>query len=259
MALLVVALVVVVVTRIVGAVGSLFDGGPGATASSRPSTAVSPSPTPTLIAPAECAFGHEPASLAAYGDWDSTLLDTTFKLPKSYRPPNLRSVREAGFAEAGMLVRSLVVEDLAALRQAALDGGVPIDVVAAYRSFAQQASLFDRRKSELGLKATERKTARAGHSEHQLGTALDFKTKGEADVDRKWDTTPTGAWMQGNAWRFGFARSYPDGETDATCYASEPWHYRYFGRDLAAQIHASGLTVREFLWNRQHGGPPSIP
>jgi D-alanyl-D-alanine carboxypeptidase len=41
---------------------------------------------------------------------------------------------------------------------------------------------------------------------------------------------------------------YPDGKTDRTCYDYEPWHYRYLGRDLAKQIHDSGLTIREYLW-----------
>jgi D-alanyl-D-alanine carboxypeptidase len=59
-------------------------------------------------------------------------------------------------------------------------------------------------------------------------------------------------WMADNAWRFGFVLSYPKGRSDQTCYAYEPWHYRYFGRDLAAKIHASGLTTREYLWRAEH-------
>ena len=37
-----------------------------------------------------------------------------------------------------------------------------------------------------------------------------------------------------------------------TCYDYEPWHFRYLGRELAAQIHASGLTTREYLWAQLH-------
>lgn len=42
--------------------------------------------------------------------------------------------------------------------------------------------------------------------------------------------------------------SYPKGKQDLVCYSYEPWHYRYFGRDLAKQIHDSGVTPREYLW-----------
>jgi hypothetical protein len=42
--------------------------------------------------------------------------------------------------------------------------------------------------------------------------------------------------------------SYPKGKQDVVCYHYEPWHYRYYGRDLAKKIHDSGLTPREYLW-----------
>ena len=45
--------------------------------------------------------------------------------------------------------------------------------------------------------------------------------------------------------------SYPKGKTSVTCYAYEPWHFRYVGRAVAAKIHASGLTPREYLWRQQ--------
>jgi D-alanyl-D-alanine carboxypeptidase len=54
--------------------------------------------------------------------------------------------------------------------------------------------------------------------------------------------------MAANAWQYGFVMSYPKGATAVTCYASEPWHFRYVGRDLAAQVHASGSTLRAYLW-----------
>jgi len=44
---------------------------------------------------------------------------------------------------------------------------------------------------------------------------------------------------------------YPRGAFDLTCYDYEPWHYRYVGRALAAEIVASGLTPRQLLWTRQ--------
>jgi D-alanyl-D-alanine carboxypeptidase len=46
--------------------------------------------------------------------------------------------------------------------------------------------------------------------------------------------------------------SYPKGKASVSCYDYEPWHYRYVGRNLAAEIVASGLTPREFLWRIDH-------
>jgi D-alanyl-D-alanine carboxypeptidase len=244
------------VFRIGGAVGSALRSTPGRTALTSPSATVTNSPsspgTPIVpvAVPPPCAKGNDPAADARSVDWARTLLDPQYRLPASYVPPKLVSVADAGFNKVGALViRSIVIQDLTALRQAAAGAGNPIDIVAAYRSYNEQASLFSRRKLQLGLAEAERKTARAGHSEHQLGTALDFKTLGEVDVTAGWDSAPAGLWMLENAWTFGFIQSYPKGKSKVACYGYEPWHYRYFGRDRAAAIHQSALTVREYLWN----------
>ena len=51
--------------------------------------------------------------------------------------------------------------------------------------------------------------------------------------------------------------SYPKGKTTLTCYMYEPWHYRYVGRDVAAKVRASGLTLREYLWRQQEWPAPT--
>jgi zinc D-Ala-D-Ala carboxypeptidase len=230
---------------------------PAASASKGPveSSPPSPGPSPSVqLAPLpECEYGSVQAPNADYGDWRVTLLDTTFGLPKTYVPPGLVSTALAGF-DGGFQVRKRVIKDLRALREAAEDAGHPVALVAAYRSYAQQAQLFAMRRAKLGYDRALLRTARPGHSEHQLGTTLDFKTRGHRDVNRKWGTTATGRWMAENAWRFGFVESYPEGKGAVTCYSFEPWHFRFVGRLLAERIHDSGLTPREFLWNwnQQH-------
>jgi D-alanyl-D-alanine carboxypeptidase len=54
--------------------------------------------------------------------------------------------------------------------------------------------------------------------------------------------------MQANAWRYGFVMTYPKGQSADHCYDYEPWHYRYVGRDLAAALRGSGMTLREAIW-----------
>lgn len=194
-----------------------------------------------------CSVGDARARLRSYEDWDRTLLDTRLRLPATYEPPDLVSIRRAGFKTA-RLVRRLLIEDLAALRSAAEAAGNPVDITWGYRSYGTQRWVFEYWSKRKGRDATLRTAARAGHSEHQLGTALDFKSEGALNVDTGWRYEPAGVWMRENAWRFGFVESYPFGQESVTCYAHEPWHYRYFGRSLAAKIRASGLTTREYLW-----------
>lgn len=179
------------------------------------------------------------------------MVDTRLGLKPSYAPSDLVSVQQAGFTEP-FLVRSPVIDDLAALRVAAERAGNPIGIAAGYRSYLSQDSLYRRRIQTEGRKMAQAKTARAGHSEHQLGTTLDFKTAGASDVDSSWEAEPAGKWLAENSWKYGFVMSYPAGRTRQTCYWYEPWHYRYFGRERAKKIHASGLTAREYLWKEQH-------
>lgn len=256
-ALLVLVLVFFLVSRLISEFVSLFDSGGGRTpgqASGHPS----PSKSPTPIRPPSCAYGNRFAAFRDYDEWQVTLVDTTYRLPRAYVPPGLKPISKAGF-KGSLLVRGELIDDLAALREAAGKNGTPIDVVAAYRSYDRQESLFERRTRDLGRQLALAKTARPGHSEHQLGTAVDFKSAGEKDVTEGWDRTPTGRWVTQNAWRFGFIQSYPRGLEEVTCYGNEPWHYRYFGRTLAGEIHRSELTVREFLWNEQKRGASPIP
>ena len=218
--------------------------------------AVHPEGTPSakaageIPAPPECRYGDRPTPLRHPRHWSRTLLDTHFALPPSYEPPDLVSTRTAGFEEDEP-IREIVIDDLSALRSAAERAGNPVEVTWGYRSYATQRWVFRYWSERKGRRKTLLTAARPGHSEHQLGTALDFRTKGAANVDDTWTSEPAGRWMARNAWRFGFVMSYPRGSEDVTCYSYEPWHYRYFGRARAAEIHESGLTPREYLWSER--------
>jgi zinc D-Ala-D-Ala carboxypeptidase len=209
------------------------------------------SPSSNVAALPACIYGDDLAEHVGYDDWDRSLLDTRYRLPSDYRPPDLVPVSDAGF-DSDLEIRQLVVVDLAALRIAAAEAGHPVEVLAAHRSFAEQRALFEERKEQFGYDRSLDKTARAGHSEHQLGTAVDFKSAGEVDVTQAWGEDPTGRWVAENAHRFGFVLSYPKDRRSETCYPYEPWHFRYMGRDEATKVRASGLTLREYLW-RQEG------
>ena len=128
----------------------------------------------------------------------------------------------------------------------------------AYRSYANQKATFDYWVRVDGYATAIKESARAGHSEHQLGTTLDFRSYGGSAPWNysDWATTKAGAWLKANAWKYGFIMSYPKGKSAVTCYAYEPWHYRYVGRDVAAKVRASKLTLREYLWKQQTATPP---
>lgn len=190
--------------------------------------------------------------LAAPAATDPTLtvLDRTYALPAGYVPPDLVPAERAGLvgASGDRLVRSIVVDDLAAMRAAWDAEGLTIELESAYRSFASQAATFNSWVARLGYAGGLLRTARPGHSEHQLGTAIDVVSPGWSGRFGDWAAeTAEGAWMAAHAWEYGFVMSYPADSTTDTCFGYEPWHYRWVGRDVAAEHRASGLTLRRFL------------
>ena len=195
-----------------------------------------------------CRYDDILTSPRGYDDWEVTLVDTILRLPKAYAPPDLVKVSSLGVPGKGQ-VRAVMAEDLKAMSDAAAAAGNPIGVHSPYRSYATQVSVFNHWVDVHGYKRALQLSARPGHSEHQLGLAVDFRSDPPvATLQGSWGATPAGKWMRNHAWEYGFVMSYPKGKIGTVCYDYEPWHFRYLGRDLAAQVHASGLTVRQYLW-----------
>jgi D-alanyl-D-alanine carboxypeptidase len=195
-----------------------------------------------------CRYDDVMTTPRGFDDWSITLVDTILRLPRTYVPPDLVSVSQAGIAGHGK-VRAIVIDDLTAMAEAAAAAGNAIGVESAYRSYDDQVATFNHWVATSGYAAALTFSARPGHSEHQLGLAIDFRSDpGGSPFTGSWGQTPAGKWMRLHAWEFGFIRSYPPNDKAVTCYASEAWHYRYVGRDMAAAIHASGLTTRQYLW-----------
>ncbi|HTK45728.1 MAG TPA: M15 family metallopeptidase, partial [Patescibacteria group bacterium] len=207
--------------------------------------ALAPSDVRGVGALPACRYDDIMTTPRGYDDWSTTLVDTILRLPRSYVPPDLVSVSQAGIAGHGR-IRAIAIDDLRAMTEAAAAAGNAIGVESAYRSYADQVSTFNHWVATSGYAAALTYSARPGHSEHQLGLAIDFRSDpGGSPFTGSWGQTPAGKWMRLHAWEYGFIRSYPPKEQAVTCYASEAWHYRYVGLDLAAAIHASGLTTRE--------------
>lgn len=196
--------------------------------SSRPAPA-----KPTAATPVDsCQPGAIPAPHAAYDDWALTVLDAQRAIGPDYVPPDLVDASLANF-DSRFRLRSLVVEPLRAMDRAAAGDGVRLLMTSAYRSYQEQSDTYKALEAQLGPEDAARRAALPGHSEHQLGTAVDFAREGGAYE-----------WLAAHASAYGFVASYARGDS---CYEYEPWHYRYVGVDLAARVEASGQSLHDFL------------
>jgi D-alanyl-D-alanine carboxypeptidase len=152
--------------------------------------------------------------------------------PPTYKPASLTRIQtERLRTEAAKAYQQMV--------KAAKAKGVNIVAVSGYRSYDQQASLYDSYVAQYGQETADTIAARAGHSEHQTGLAMDVgNASGACALQDCFDETPVGAWVAKYAHEYGFIIRYPEGEQAVTGYAYEPWHLRYVGTELATSIHA---------------------
>lgn len=115
----------------------------------------------------------------------------------------------------------------------AMQGGIDLKIISAYRSFEEQISVKTGYKVIYGSGANKF-SADQGYSEHQLGTTIDFTTPKLKILSLQLESDPAYKWLTENAYRFGFVLSYPKGNS---YYQYEPWHWRFVGIQLAKRLH----------------------
>lgn len=142
-------------------------------------------------------------------------------------------------ASRGVMVDERIAEPLDTMIERAERDDIELEAVSAHRSFSYQKSLYERYVERDGKKAADTYSARPGHSEHQLGLAVDMRgADGEHELEPAFKHTPAGRWIAAHAHEFGFVVRYQDGQRRITGYEPEPWHLRYVGTDVARFLHA---------------------
>ncbi|KQZ23463.1 M15 family metallopeptidase [Microbacterium sp. Root553] len=124
-----------------------------------------------------------------------------------------------------------------------------------YRSYDLQVATHASHVRTDGQAGADASSARAGHSEHQTGLAIDLVAcESSCGAIESFGATAQGDWIAANAWEYGFIVRYEQVGSGITGYKPEPWHLRYVGRDLAAAYHQGGYhTLEEFF------GLPAAP
>jgi D-alanyl-D-alanine carboxypeptidase len=169
--------------------------------------------------------------------------------PQDYEADDLETVPIVA-ANSNDQLREEAADALGAMADAyENDTGDEIQAQSAYRSFNEQTGVYAGWVSSLGQKAADLTSARPGHSEHQTGWAVDISSvPPECSLVPCFGKTQAGKWLKKNSWEYGFIVRYPDGETDITGYEYEPYHMRYVGLELAAEMRETGIsTMEEFF------------
>ena len=178
------------------------------------------------------------------------LVDRSHSLPPTYAPDDHVPLRAYGVPTRGsgvLRLRHAAAEHLGRLVEAAATDGEELVVASAYRSYEAQQLSHKRLASVYGAGAGGM-SALPGHSQHQLGTAVDFTNAAVGyQVWLPFGETTAYRWLEHHAQEYGFVLAYPRGREEETGYQWEPWHYRYVGVKNAQRLEKSSLSLQEFL------------
>jgi D-alanyl-D-alanine carboxypeptidase len=249
---------------------------PASPTSARPATTAEPAAgatatmtaTPTIwptvtrqVLPPDVAAGLAPCAERQVSDDLLIVVTQQFGLPESYVPPDLAPLSD--YFSSGVTVgiessvRVGLIEPLQRLLDAMHAAELAPSILSGYRSYGEQYLAWKWWNSQYPERVAIM-SAPAGHSEHQLGTTVDF---GSPALDHLFHvdfaTTAEGLWLVENAHLYGFTMSYPADSYAITGFKYEPWHFRYVGPELATALRDSGQTLTE--WQLANLPPPCIP
>lgn len=172
--------------------------------------------------------------------WYLLLVNRDHPLPGDFMEREIDLIDLPG----GEMVDARIYDPLMEMLDAAKEEG-PI-VVSGYRTADKQQSLYDDKVKKYLKQGYSQSEATAlaqqwvavpGTSEHQAGLAVDINGA----------TYDIYLWLQENSYKYGFIFRYPGNKTHITGVAEEVWHYRYVGKEAAAEIYERGICLEEYL------------
>jgi D-alanyl-D-alanine carboxypeptidase len=128
------------------------------------------------------------------------------------------------------------------MKKDAKTAGFNLNIISGFRSYEHQERTYAYWCNLYGEDYAKMISAKAGTSEHQTGLAIDINS-----LQTSYGDTAEGKWLAANCHKYGFIIRYPKDKTAITGYNYEPWHLRYLGTQIAAQVYKSGLCLEEYV------------
>ena len=184
-----------------------------------------------------------------YADMSLLSIDQNVGLPDiTYVPKDLRELDNYSSTKKDICLIKEARDSFELMVKQAQKDEIIIKVSSGFRDYNYQKNLLlnaianNHPNPEIAI-------AKAGYSEHQLGTAIDITGQSiqYMSASKSFEKTKEANWVEKYASDYGFVMSYPSGKEEITGYMYEPWHYRYVGVDISNEIIKSGKTVNEYL------------
>lgn len=183
------------------------------------------------------------------------LVNKSQYLPTDYQVP-LTTLKN------GQQVASVIYPDLYNMLS---DGeneqnGLSFLVCSGYRNAEEQQRLLEDEIAKNVAAGMDEKEARADalltvapahYSEHETGLAVDIVAVSNQRMDETQEYTAENIWLRENCYKYGFILRYPQDKEEITGFSYESWHFRYVGNEAAKTITEQGITLEEYLQQKQ--------
>ncbi|MCI8446448.1 MAG: M15 family metallopeptidase [Bacilli bacterium] len=173
----------------------------------------------------------------------SLIVNKHYELGKDYAPDDIVPCSTM-YAYDNNSLREEAYNAFKRLFNAAKADGHTIIINSSYRTYDWQNEFYNDYKLTHGQSKADSIAARAGHSEHQSGLAIDVASFNNPSAN--FEDTEEFTWMSQNCYKYGFILRYPKGRENITGFEYESWHYRYVGIDIATEIHEKNITFEEY-------------
>ena len=203
----------------------------------------------TDATPGEKASQTHQVKNAQNQEWNLFLVNPWNPIPDNYEP-------ELTYLKNGQAVDSRCYPELQQMMDDCRAAGLEPLICASYRTMEKQEALFEDKEARLIQEGCPENEAEAEAakvvaypetSEHQLGLALDIVDVSYQQLDTEQENTPVQQWLLKNSWKYGFVLRYPTDKSNITGIIYEPWHYRYVGKEAAAEMYENKLCLEEYL------------
>ncbi len=116
-----------------------------------------------------------------------------------------------------------------------------------HRTVAEQQEIRDYYLSIQGEAYVRAYVAKPGESEHHTGLCCDLTFYTDDGRNIPIPDYPNGQWIPSYASDYGFILRYPEGKSDITGIANEPWHFRYVGLPHSHVCEAKNWCLEEYI------------
>lgn len=127
-------------------------------------------------------------------------------------------------------------------------GKTDVNVVAGWRSLADQERLYQNAVNTKGQAHADAYLALPGRSEHHTGLAVDLGLY-DVETGSSADFTGEGVYARAveRAWEYGFVRRYPPDKREITGIDYESWHFRWVGLPHSYVMQTENLCLEEYV------------